>query len=143
MKRLLFILLAFTMLGCSDDDSNNSVNEKKYTGSLVGSWKTVTYIADGKNYDTSDCNNTSGGGLFYTWSFNEDDFVINYSCGKPSEGIEGGVYTFIDGILTATHVDTTIKYNVYDAGNSKLKLEVISSSTGHDLGNFIVEKTTN
>jgi len=142
MKKLLLLFVAFTMLGCSDDDSKTSDNNL-YKGDLIGSWKIINSTFNGyENVDTSDCNNTQPNvqGVYWTFVFNNNmEYKATSSCDGST--IDYGTYTSSDGTLTFLFHDSNYseKYELIDLGDNKIRMTLLPKSEKEKVV-FIVEK---
>jgi hypothetical protein len=131
MKRLLFILLAITMLGCSDDDNANINNND-----LIGAWQIMSSTYNGyENVDTSNCDDDNDGkqGVHLTFWFQEDNLYRSlYTCDSTVR--DAGMYSvqYDKLILNYGNTDYEEVYKLERTGNKKLRMTLIPVSEGED-----------
>lgn len=104
MKRLIAVLFVALTFACSSDDDNDTVDNglhNPYTGSVVGTWKTIAVYHNGDALPVG-CeqeNPTDQDILFIFYEGNTFDLIHN--CGEELP-YTGGTYTKTGNVLTLT-----------------------------------------
>lgn len=115
MKKIFLLLFTFAALSCSSDDDNQSVNNgirDPYTGSVVGTWETVSLTID--DYILIfDCEDETPEYTNYLLTFNEDGtFDMYNNC--TEEFLGTGTYTTTGNVLTININGETGKAHMID-----------------------------
>ncbi|GGB80051.1 hypothetical protein GCM10007424_20240 [Flavobacterium suaedae] len=115
MKKIFLLLFAFAALSCSSDDDNGVVDnglKDPYTGSVVGSWETVSIWRD-DYIILLDCEDENLEETSYLLTFNENGSFDMYN--KCTEAFLGtGTYTTTGNVLTITINGETGKAHMID-----------------------------
>ena len=124
MKKIFLLLFTFAALSCSSDDDNGVVDnglKDPYTGSVVGSWETVSLSFD-DYIIIFDCEDATPEYTKYLLTFNEDgSFDMNDRC--TDEFLGTGTYTTTGNVLTININGETGKAHMIDYLDEDQQLE--------------------
>lgn len=116
MKKFIILLMAFTAFSCSSDDNdpvdNNGIRNP-YTGSVIGSWKTVGLSLNDMAYDV-DCDADEPADDVYTFTFFEDGTFDVYENCFPEVLYAEGTYQTTGNVLTLNLNGQTGKAHMVD-----------------------------
>ena len=109
MKKIIFTLLALSLLSCSDNSNDNSNVQDAYTGSITGKWKSIYAGFDDMVY-VLDCDSefTFDGNYYY--DFKPDNTVAVYhNC--DVEGLIDDEVPFTTGTYTVSESKINLNIN--------------------------------